>query len=230
VARMLGKELGEVQRAGQTAFRRHAMGAVPSVAISSEVISSGSVSNSSVSNSSVSSDGISSDATSSQSVLNSNRSRARSSSAPASSASEPAMVLSAHGLRRGTRLRDASLHVGRGEIVGLAGLLGSGRTETARAIFGADPLEGGELHLSGVRARLHGPADAIRAGLGFCSEDRKVEGIIPDLSVRENLTLALMPALSKSGIVDRARQTAVVTEFIAKLGIKTSSPEQPIRA
>ena len=139
------------------------------------------------------------------------------------------MVLSAQGLRRGTRLRDASLRVGRGEIVGLAGLLGSGRTETARAIFGADPLEGGELHLSGVRMRLRGPAEAIRAGLGFCSEDRKVEGIIPDLSVRENLTLALMPALSKAGIVDRARQTQVVTEFIQKLGIKTTSPEQPIR-
>jgi ribose transport system ATP-binding protein len=138
-------------------------------------------------------------------------------------------VLVAEGLRRGPRLRGANVRVARGQIVGLAGLLGSGRTETARAIFGADALEGGSVQIAGRNMRLRTPREAIRAGLGFCSEDRKVEGIIPELSVRENLTLALLPALSRAGIVDRARQAAVVSEFITKLGIKAANMDQPVR-
>jgi ribose transport system ATP-binding protein len=73
------------------------------------------------------------------------------------------------------------------------------------------------------------PVDAIRAGIGFCSEDRKVEGIVPDLSVRENLTLALLPRLAKAGVVDEVRQREIVDRFIVLLGIKTSGPEQKIR-
>ena len=140
-----------------------------------------------------------------------------------------ANLLEAKHLKRGTRLLDSSLKVRAGEIVGLAGLLGAGRTETARAVFGADSLESGELIVAGVPTRWRSPAAAIRAGLGFCSEDRKVEGIIPELSVRENLTLALLPRLAKSGMVDRAKQDEIVSRFIARLGIKTSGPDQPIR-
>src|SRR6185295_6876006 len=73
------------------------------------------------------------------------------------------------------------------------------------------------------------PADAIAKGLGYSPEDRKVEGIIPDMSVRENLTLALLPQLARSGIVDEARQREIVTRFIAMLGVKCSSPDQKIR-
>ena len=138
-------------------------------------------------------------------------------------------LLETHGLHRGRALRDASVSVGVGEIVGLAGLLGSGRTEVARAIFGADPLDGGELRFRGMTGAFRTPADAIRAGIGFCTEDRKAEGIIPHLSVRENLTLAALPMLSRRGIVDRERQGAIVDKFIARLGIKTSGPEQRIR-
>jgi galactofuranose transport system ATP-binding protein len=132
-------------------------------------------------------------------------------------------------LNRGRALRDVSLRVRAGEIVGLAGLLGSGRTETARAIFGADAVEGGELRIGGKAARLDSPRDAIRAGFGFCSEDRKAEGIIPFLSVRENLTLAALPTLTRAGIVDRDKQQEIVDRFIKRLGIRCAGPDQPIR-
>ena len=138
-------------------------------------------------------------------------------------------LLRAQGVSAGTRLTGASIDVGQGEVVGLAGLLGSGRSELARIIFGADSADHGEVTLAGHQAAFRTPIDAIRAGIGFCSEDRKAEGIVPELSVRENLTLALLPRLSKAGIVDTRRQAEVVDKFIARLGIKTSDPEQPIR-
>ncbi len=138
-------------------------------------------------------------------------------------------LLAVEDLAVGRRVRDASLAVRRGEIVGLAGLLGAGRTETVRAVYGADPHQKGEIRLFGKKADFKRPIDAIEAGLGFCSEDRKHEGIIPNMSVRENLTLALLPALSRAGIVDEARQREIVVRFIKEIGIKCSSPEQKIR-
>jgi galactofuranose transport system ATP-binding protein len=138
-------------------------------------------------------------------------------------------LLEAQHLRRGQRLRNTSVAVHPGETVGLAGLLGAGRTETARAIFAADSLEGGQIKLEGRDVRWRSPREAIAAGFGFCSEDRKVEGIIPDLSVRENLTLALLPRLAKNGVVDRAKQLEIVEGYIKMLGIKTSGPDQPVR-
>jgi galactofuranose transport system ATP-binding protein len=140
-----------------------------------------------------------------------------------------AELLQAEGLRRGRKLRDANVRVRSGEIVGLAGLLGSGRTETARVIFGADTPEAGVVRVAGRPVAFKSPGDAIRAGIGLCSEDRKTEGIIPYMSVRENLTLALLPALSRGGVVDREKQNAVVDQFIKRLGIRTSGPDQPIR-
>jgi galactofuranose transport system ATP-binding protein len=128
----------------------------------------------------------------------------------------------------GERLDGASVTVRSGEIVGLAGLLGSGRTEVARAVFGADPANG-DLRVRGKPVRWRSPRDAIRAGFGLCAEDRKIDGIIPYMSVRENLTLAALPALSRNGIVDRAEQRRIVDRFIERLGIKTSGPEQKIR-
>jgi ribose transport system ATP-binding protein len=138
-------------------------------------------------------------------------------------------LMSAHGLRRDRVLQGADVSVRRGEIVGLAGLLGSGRTEVARAIFGADPIESGTVDMNGAPVKFRSPADAIRSGIGFCTEDRKTEGIIPYMSVRENLTLALLPALARRGMIDRAKQQQIVDEFIKRLGIKTSGPEQKIR-
>ncbi len=138
-------------------------------------------------------------------------------------------LLEAHDVANGHKLRDADLEVHAGEIVGLAGLLGSGRSELARAIFGADSLDAGEVKVDGKAVHFKSPHDAINNKLGFCSEDRKAEGIIPGLSVRENLTLAALPMFSRNGIVSRAKQQQVVEQFIQRLGIKTSGPEQKIR-
>jgi ribose transport system ATP-binding protein len=139
------------------------------------------------------------------------------------------VLLDAVGLRAGRKLQNASVKVHAGEIVGLAGLLGSGRSEVARAVFGADSIDGGTITINGKEAHFHKPEDAIRSGIGFCSEDRKIDGIIPDLSVRENLTLAALPTMTRSGVVDRKQQEAIVDRFIKRLGIKTAGPEQKIR-
>jgi ribose transport system ATP-binding protein len=138
-------------------------------------------------------------------------------------------LMRAENLTRGRKLDRVSLDVGRGEIVGLAGLLGSGRTETARAIFGADPVDAGRVYFEGHPLNLRSPNDAIDAGLAFLSEDRKAEGIIPELSVRENLTLAALPALSRLGVVSRQKQNEIVERFMKRLGIKASSADQKIR-
>ena len=141
---------------------------------------------------------------------------------------EHATILSASGLARGNQVRDVSFSVGKGEIVGLSGLLGAGRTESARIVFGADKPAAGSLTLAQRPFSPREPADAIRQGIGYCTEDRKREGIVPDLSVRENLTLALLPRLTRLGIVDERGQRQIVERFITRLGIKCSSPEQPV--
>ena len=126
-------------------------------------------------------------------------------------------------------VNDVSLAVHRGEAVGLAGLLGSGRTETMRLMFGADPLERGTVEIGGETVALKSPQDAIARGLAYLTEDRKGDGIVPELSVRDNLTLVCLRTLTKHGIVDRKQQQAIVERFVASLGIKLRNPDQPIR-
>jgi monosaccharide-transporting ATPase len=138
-------------------------------------------------------------------------------------------LLAVEGLAAPPRVRRVDLKVGQGEIVGLAGLLGAGRTETVQVVFGAEQAAVGTMRLNGEPFRPASPQAAIAAGIGFVTEDRKLEGIIPDLSVRENLTLALLPALSRAGIVDEAAQAEVVARYIEALGISCAGPEQPIR-
>ena len=125
----------------------------------------------------------------------------------------------------------SSLDGPRGEIVGLAGLLGSGRTETARPSSAPTARRRQRSEIDGAGRQLsREPADAIARGIGFFSEDRKVEGIVPDMSVRENLTLALLPRLRKARHRRRApRSSEIVDRFIKALGIKCASPEQRIR-
>ena len=147
--------------------------------------------------------------------------------APATRAApDPSPLLTARALSGGAMLRDMSVEIARGEIVGLAGLLGSGRTEAARAIFGDVPAESGAMTLDGVPYAPHQPDEAIRVGVGFVSEDRKGEGIIPDMSVRENLTLAALKGLTTLGVVSRRRQAALVDRYMRQLGIKATSADQ----
>jgi monosaccharide-transporting ATPase len=139
------------------------------------------------------------------------------------------VVLSAEGLKVGHKVRDARVEVRERQIVGLAGLLGSGRTEVARAIFGADPPDAGTIEMSGRPVSPQEPVEAIALGIGYCSEDRKADGIVPDMSVRENMTLGILPRLTSMGIVDEARQREIVDKFMKRLAIKASSVEQKIR-
>ncbi|WP_432120856.1 sugar ABC transporter ATP-binding protein [Streptomyces sp. S1] len=137
-------------------------------------------------------------------------------------------VLTATGLTRRHQLDDVSLALHPGEVLGLGGLLGSGRSETAKALAGALPLDGGEVRVGGTPLGRLSSARAIRAGISLLPEDRKAEGIVPGLSVRENIVLAALPRLSRAGVVSRARQDRVVEIFMKRLRIKASSPEQKV--
>jgi ribose transport system ATP-binding protein len=132
-------------------------------------------------------------------------------------------------LASGTRVRGVSFNIARGEIAGLAGLLGSGRTETARLVYGADKKQRGTIKVASREVDYRHPADAIADGIGFVSEDRKVEGILPEMSVGENLTLAVLPQLLKWGVVNQAAQQQIVEHYVGALGIKCTSPDQKIR-
>ncbi|UBV45084.1 sugar ABC transporter ATP-binding protein (plasmid) [Deinococcus taeanensis] len=139
------------------------------------------------------------------------------------------VLLETQALQQGRHVQDVNLQVRSQEVVGMAGLLGSGRTETVRALFGAEPAQSGQIRYKGRAVHWRSPQDSIRDGLAFCGEDRKHDGIIPDWSVRENLTLALLPRLTKAGIVNRAEQQRVVEQFAGRLNVRCASYDQPIR-
>jgi len=138
-------------------------------------------------------------------------------------------LLELRGIGRRGSLQPIDLTINSGEILGLAGLLGSGRTETARLIFAIDAADSGEMVLEGKRLSLGSPRDAIAQRFGFCPEDRKSEAIIPNLSVRENIVLALQAHRGWTRNVSRAKQLELADQFTKALNIKTPGPEQPIR-
>ncbi len=137
-------------------------------------------------------------------------------------------ALRAEGLTVRHRIDGVSFDVHAGEVVGLGGLLGSGRSETAKAVVGALGAAAGRVEVAGRLLTRRSPAAAIRAGVVLLPEDRKVEGIIPNLSVRENIVLAALPRLSRAGVVSRARQDEIVDRFVRRLRIKTSGPDQKV--
>jgi ABC-type sugar transport system ATPase subunit len=124
---------------------------------------------------------------------------------------------------RSSRLNGVDLHVRRGEIVCVAGLVGSGRTECLRAIFGLDSLQGGEILLNGDAFAPRSPRNSIRAGLGFVSEDRKQQGLVLDLGVSANLVLGNESMLARLGLMSSRRESGLVDRIIRSLRIKTAS-------
>ncbi|PJI93923.1 monosaccharide ABC transporter ATP-binding protein (CUT2 family) [Luteimicrobium subarcticum] len=138
-----------------------------------------------------------------------------------------APVISARDLQRRHQLDGVSVDVRPGEVVGLGGLLGAGRSETAKAIMGALTLDGGEVEIAG-KATRRTVASSIRAGVVMLPEDRKAEGIAPGLSVRENIVLAALPRITRAGLVDRRKQDEIVDYFMKRLRIKASSPDQKV--
>jgi len=138
-------------------------------------------------------------------------------------------VLEVSVLTRKGAIENISLTVRSGEVVALAGLVGSGRTEVARCIFGADPYDSGTIRLHGKPLLAHGPKDAIASGIGLVTEDRKGQGLLLDLSVRENASLAALPSLSRLGFVDRPRERNAAQNYVQTLGIRTPSLEQRVK-
>jgi ribose transport system ATP-binding protein len=138
-------------------------------------------------------------------------------------------VLLAEGINAQHRLHDVDLSVAPGEIVGLGGLLGSGRSETVKAIYGALHTRGGEVRVDGKRLRSNSVPHALRSGIALLSEDRKAEGIVPDLSVRDNIALAVLPRLSRGGVVSESRVDELVATFMRRLRIKAAGPDQRVR-
>ena len=147
----------------------------------------------------------------------------------ASESAFPKPFLQATGLARRSSLEPFDLALGPGEVVGLAGLLGSGRTEMVRMLFGVDPAEQGTLTIDDRPVVLRGPRQAIGFGFGFCPEDRKAQGIIPDLSVRENIVLALQAQRGWLRRLSQGKQQALASRFIKALNIATSDAEKPIK-
>lgn len=130
------------------------------------------------------------------------------------------------GLRRDSQVQDVSFHVRRGEILGLTGLVGAGRTETVRLLFGADTLDAGEIWLDGKRLEIHSPRDAITAGIGLLTEDRKLQGLILRHSVRENFGLPNLDRFSRNGFVQGAMEASEFQNFVDRLKIKIPHLEQ----
>ncbi|HZG21724.1 MAG TPA: sugar ABC transporter ATP-binding protein [Herbaspirillum sp.] len=146
----------------------------------------------------------------------------------ADTAEQGEVFLQADGFGRRGVLAPQDLELRRGEVYGLCGLLGSGRTEMARLLFGADRADSGQLRIEGRAVKLNVPRDAIAAGIGFCSEDRKKEGAILELSVRENIILALQARQGLFRVLPRKRQNQIASDYVKWLGIKTADLETPI--
>ncbi|WP_445429879.1 sugar ABC transporter ATP-binding protein [Bacillus atrophaeus] len=122
-----------------------------------------------------------------------------------------------------------SFHVRSGEIVGVSGLMGAGRTEIMRALFGIDRLDSGEIWVAGKKTNIKNPNDAVKKGLGFITENRKDEGLLLDTSIRENIALPSLTSFSPKGVIDQKREASFVELLINRLTIKTASPETHAR-
>ena len=138
-------------------------------------------------------------------------------------------VLEVRNLSSGNLFKDVSFKLRKGEILGFSGLMGAGRTEVARAIFGADPRDGGEIFVNGKRVNIKSPADAVKLGIGYLSEDRKRYGLLLDKSVAENTALASIDKYTKGGIINDRQIKAEAREENAKLRTKTPSMEQLLK-
>lgn len=127
------------------------------------------------------------------------------------------------------RFEDVSFSIRSGEIVGVSGLMGAGRTEIMRALFGVDRLDSGEIWIAGKKTAIKNPQDAVKKGLGFITENRKDEGLLLDTSIRENIALPNLSSFSPKGLIDHKREAEFVDLLIKRLTIKTASPETHAR-
>jgi simple sugar transport system ATP-binding protein len=137
--------------------------------------------------------------------------------------------LEVNGLGRRGAIAPFDLEVRQGQTVGLAGLLGSGRTEMARLLFGIDHADAGQMKIDGRPVSIKSPRDAIAQGIGLCPEDRKTQGIIPELSIRENIILALQASKGWFRFFSKKKQLEIADHYIKALNIAATGAEQPIK-
>ncbi|SDQ18815.1 sugar ABC transporter ATP-binding protein [Pseudovibrio sp. Tun.PSC04-5.I4] len=140
------------------------------------------------------------------------------------------VALEVKGLNRGKEIRDVSFSIKKGEILGFAGLMGAGRTEVARAIFGADPLDSGEIWVDGQHCKIDSPSDAVQLGIGYLSEDRKHFGLATGMDVRANVAMASLDRFSsKLGILHEPGMAEAAAKYIKQLEIRTPSDRQELQ-
>lgn len=130
-------------------------------------------------------------------------------------------VLEVKNLTSGSKVKDISFQLYSGEILGIAGLMGSGRSELARAIFGIDPINKGEIYIKGKKHTIKSPSDAVNAGIALIPEDRRLQGLILDYSVKENTILPILSKLKKGIFIDHRKANMITEKFVKRLNIKT---------
>lgn len=126
------------------------------------------------------------------------------------------------------KLHDVSFQLKKGEILGLVGLVGAGRTEIVRVLFGADKVKGHEIYIDGEKVSITNPAEAKKAGICFVPEDRKLQGLVLPFSVESNISMAVLEAISKLGFVDKKQESSIADKHIEKLGIKTPTAKTKV--
>ncbi|NLK69028.1 MAG: sugar ABC transporter ATP-binding protein [Clostridiaceae bacterium] len=141
-------------------------------------------------------------------------------------AKDAPVVLKVENLNAGRSVQDINFELYKGEILGFSGLMGSGRTETARAIFGADPKESGNIYINGAKVEINNPEDAVKHGIGYLSEDRKRFGIVVRRTVSENSTMANLENFMKGIFIDKKKENTETEKYVESLAIKTPSVDQ----
>ena len=136
------------------------------------------------------------------------------------------VVLEVKNLNAGKMVQNVSFKLHKGEILGFSGLMGAGRTETARALFGADPVDSGEIYINGEKVTINSPRDAVRAGIGYLSEDRKRYGCVVQKTVAENTTMATMKNFMNGLLINKKKEAEVAQQYVEALATKTPSVEQ----
>lgn len=139
------------------------------------------------------------------------------------------VVLKCEHLNRGNAVKDVSFELRKGEILGFSGLMGAGRTETARLLFGADPCDSGSIYINGQEVKIHSPKDAVRAGIGYLSEDRKRFGLVIDKSIEENTVISSIENFMKGIFIDQKKTKEVSEQFAKDLKTKTPSVSQMVK-
>ena len=136
------------------------------------------------------------------------------------------VVLEVKNLNAGKMVQNVSFKLHKGEILGFSGLMGAGRTETARALFGADPVDSGEIYINGEKVTINSPRDAVRAGIGYLSEDRKRYGCVVQKTVAENTTMATMKNFMNGLLINKKKEAEVAQQYVEALATKTPSVDQ----